>query len=214
MTVTDHYGKDYFGAHIKEADFGTRVELMKFVEFVKPSDSVLDFGCGSGLIVTRLDCKERLGVEVNPEARAHCAEIGLKAVPTVDDVPDGWADLVITNHALEHVTDPVGQLTKLRAKLKPGGKLVAYVPCERADSAYNPADKDRHLFTWSPLNAGNLMWAAGYRVLECRIYHHRMPPGARWLQKLLGWRGLERAVRAYGWWYGKIRQVRIVAESA
>jgi hypothetical protein len=88
------------------------------------------------------------------------------------------------------------------------------VPCERADSAYNPADKDRHLYTWSPLNAGNLMWAAGYRVLECRIYHHRMPPRARWLQKLLGWRGLERAVRAYGWWYGKIRQVRIVAEPA
>ncbi|HYC64699.1 MAG TPA: class I SAM-dependent methyltransferase [Reyranellaceae bacterium] len=214
MKVSDHYGSGYFSAHIKEADFGVRAELVKFAGFVKPTDAVLDFGCGSGLILSNLKCRDKLGVEINPHARAHCAELGLKAVATLDEVPDGWADLVITNHALEHVPDPVVQLGKLRAKLKPGAKLVAYVPCERADSAYDPDDKDRHLYTWTPLNAGNLMWAAGYKVLESRLYHHRVPPGGRLVERLLGQGGLDWATRVYGRFYGKIRQVRVIAEAA
>ena len=63
----------------------------------------LDFGCGGGFMLKGLPAKEKLGVEINPAARKQAAENGIRAVESIDEVEDGWADLIISDHALEHV---------------------------------------------------------------------------------------------------------------
>ncbi|MBK7877430.1 MAG: class I SAM-dependent methyltransferase [Planctomycetes bacterium] len=42
--------------------------------------------------------------------------------------PDGTFDVAYADNVLEHTTDPLGTLAKLRALLKPGGHLVVIVP--------------------------------------------------------------------------------------
>jgi cyclopropane fatty-acyl-phospholipid synthase-like methyltransferase len=211
MDATRHYDRAYFEDQRLSGEFGGRAELVKYEEFVAPTDAVLDFGCGGGFLLANLKCGDRMGVEVNPNARANCAALGVKAVASLDEVPDRWADVVISNHALEHVVDPHAQLTKLRSKLKPGGKFVLCVPCERYDTAYNPEDTDKHLFTWSPMNAGHLVTLSGFRVVESRLFRHQFPPGYRHLQRLLGWPGFHLAARLWGRLRGKMTQVRVVA---
>jgi cyclopropane fatty-acyl-phospholipid synthase-like methyltransferase len=211
MDATHHYDRAYFEGQRVSGEFGGRAELVKYQEFVKPGDSVLDFGCGGGFLLANLQCTNRMGVEVNPSARAVCAAMGVPAVASLDEVPDGWADVVVSNHALEHVVDPYAQLNRLRSKLKPGGKLVLCLPCERHDTAYDPDDTDKHLFTWSPLNAGNLVSLCGFRVLESRVFSHKFPPGYRHLQRVLGWSGFHLAARLWARLDRRMTQVRVVA---
>jgi hypothetical protein len=75
-----------------------------------------------------------------------------------------YADVLISSHALEHTFDPFEKLKLTRRKLKPGGLAVLVVPCERYDTKYVEQNMDQHLYTWAPVNIGNLVRYAGFTV--------------------------------------------------
>jgi len=50
------------------------------------------------------------------------------------------ADVIISNHALEHTLHPLQELEALLPKLKPGGKVVFVVPCESIARKHKPDD--------------------------------------------------------------------------
>lgn len=152
---------------------------------------VVDFGCGCGYLLANLACKEKLGVEVNPVARAEAEKSGIRAVASTSEVEDGWADIVISNHALEHCLHPLQELQALLPKVVPGGMVVFVVPCEAIKSRYKQNDPDHELYSWSPMTLANLFAEAGFTVVECKAYIHHWPPrfiprllrslGGRWL---------------------------------
>lgn len=43
-------------------------------------------------------------------------------------IPDGHFDLVVCNDVIEHMIDPAGFLRNVKAKLAPGGHLIASIP--------------------------------------------------------------------------------------
>jgi SAM-dependent methyltransferase len=190
--ASTHYlgqaGTDYFAyQHAGGLLRGQLNARTKFASFVRPSDTVLDFGCGGGTLLRSLECARRVGVEINPVARAEAASHGIEVFETPAEVPDGVADLLVSNHALEHVTSPVAALQALRTKLKPGGKLVLVVPLDdwRGQLTYDPKDIDHHLYTWTPLLLGNLLSEAGYRVREVNVLTHAwFPNWPRWIGRL------------------------------
>jgi SAM-dependent methyltransferase len=206
-----HYDQDYFAWQAPSGRFGGQAELIKFQDFVGPEDRVVDFGCGGGFVLAALRCRERLGVEINPAAQGHCRRLGLSVHADLAEVPDGWADVVISNHALEHTHAPLQEIRKVLMKLKPGGRAVFVVPCERHDVAFRPGDINQHLYTWSPLNLGNLFACAGFEVVECREFVHRWPPKWDLIAARLGWTMFHRVARLHGWLRRDQSQVRIVA---
>ena len=210
-TTSNHYDEQYFEWQKGGGAFAARLEAFKFQPHVHRSDCVLDFGCGGGYFLASLRCAEKLGIEVNSSARRECAANGVSAVAGIDDVPDGWADVLISNHALEHVDAPLDVLRALLRKLKPGGKVILIVPCEDFSNCYEPADISQHLYTWSPLNLGNLAAKAGFEVLECKATANRWPRGVSHLHRLLGPALTRPFLIAYGWWSRRIKEVRLVA---
>ena len=72
-------------------------------------------------MLEQLDAAERVGVEANPVARAAAVERGLDVRASLDEVPQGWADIVYSHHVLEHVLAPFDVLVALREALRPGG---------------------------------------------------------------------------------------------
>jgi SAM-dependent methyltransferase len=152
---------------------------------------VLDFGCGGGYLLSNVECREKLGVEINPAARAEADRLGVNVVARISEIENNWADAIISNHALEHCPNPFEELQTLLAKLAPGGLAVFVVPCEAIRHRYRPDDRNHHLFTWSPMSAGNLFTEAGFEVIESKAYKHVWPPrffsrllraiGGRWL---------------------------------
>jgi 2-polyprenyl-3-methyl-5-hydroxy-6-metoxy-1,4-benzoquinol methylase len=64
-----YYDASYFAWQRQMAEFGAWSNIDKYRDTVGPNDRVLDFGCGGGFLLAKLDCAERIGVEPNPAAR-------------------------------------------------------------------------------------------------------------------------------------------------
>lgn len=205
-----HYNSKYFDWQKKIGEFGGEADLFKFKDYIKKSDKVVDFGCGGGYLLRNINCKERLGVEINSSARKVAKENRIDVVSTIGKIPNNWADVIISNHALEHVLDPMTILLKLKTKLKSGGKMIFVVPFERWGS-YKENNINMHLFTWAPQNLGNLFKTAGYKVNKVDIIKHFWPPYYWLMYRYLGQKIFDIISKTYCVLYGKIYQVRVVA---
>jgi SAM-dependent methyltransferase len=177
----DASGSTYFGWQNKNAAPVSKMEARKFSGYIRPTDAVLDFGCGAGHILRNLACVRRVGVEINPFARAAAIQAGLECHESLAYVQDGTFDVVISHHALEHVEHPISVLRTLRSKLASSGTLVLYLPIDdwRTQREYDPADVNHHLHTWTPQLLGNSLFEAGFlpSQFSIRVVRHALFPG-------------------------------------
>ncbi|MEA2363958.1 MAG: hypothetical protein QOD71_3103 [Thermoleophilaceae bacterium] len=208
---TAHYDERYFEWQRPIGEFAGWADLTKFQPHVRPSDTVIDFGCGGGYLLDRLTAANKLGIEPNPSARADAAGKGIAVVGSSEEVPDDFADVVISNHALEHTVDPLGELRRLRAKLKEGGLAIFVVPCEGVSRRWQPDDVNRHLFSWSPMCLGNLFDEAGFAVESAEPLVYRWTPVSNWMVRLGGRRLFDLTCRIYGFFARSLSQVKVVA---
>jgi SAM-dependent methyltransferase len=103
-----------------------------------PGERVVDVGSGAGidsLIAARMVGSEGrvIGVDMTPamleKARRSASEGGLRQVEFREGlverlpVPDGWADVVISNGVLNLMPDKAAALREMARVLKPGGRL-------------------------------------------------------------------------------------------
>ena len=211
--MSDIYNEKYFAWQKTIVEFGGVANIFKFIPHVQPSDTVLDFGCVGGYLLKNLTCARRLGVEVNPVASQKAMENGIDCHVTLDTIVDASVDVIISNHALEHVPCPLKTLTDLRAKLRSGGHLVMVVPCEANTLPYDAKDVNQHLYTWNPQLLGNLACQAGFRVEEVSPIFHKWPPRFLDVQRILGWNLFHLISRLYGYYKRLDFQVKLVAQN-
>lgn len=95
--------------------------------------AVLEVGCGSGELLAQFAARgwETYGLDPSAAATAAAARRGAKVhTGTLDDQP--WPpasfQLVVFQHSLEHIPEPVAALEKASELLAPGGRLVIDVP--------------------------------------------------------------------------------------
>jgi SAM-dependent methyltransferase len=220
--TVSHYDEEYFRYQSEIGQFGGWANLTKFSEYIRPNMKVLDFGCGGGYLLMNLDCQEKLGIEINPAAREAAKNNGVNTVASIFEVEDSWADILISNNALEHCPHPLQEIQGLLPKVAPGGKVVFVVPCEAIRNKYKSDDPNHHLYCWSPMSAANLFSEAGLKVEESKAYIHVWPPRfiARLLRSIGGRPLFEIGCKLYGFLTycglspAVTSQVRIVAQRA
>ena len=213
--TSDHYNSDYFEWQRKIGMFGGKANCFKFKKSIKPNDTVIDFGCGGGYLLQNLNCSERLGIEVNESAHQQIIENSAKPFISpkalLDDRGEECADVIVSNNALEHTLNPLLELKSLIPLLKRGGKIHFVVPCDNISYRWAPNDINFHLYSWSPMNLGNLFVEAGFEVIKVKPYIHKWPPFYQKIQKVFGWSVFNLLCRIWGRiersWY----QVEIVA---
>lgn len=185
------YGDQYFKWQKNVGKFGGSADLFKFSNYISSNDTVLDFGCGGGYLLKNIDCRRKVGIEINKYARKFAQrENDIEVYETIDLLEKTplaleGVDVVISNHALEHVDSPLSEIIKWKRVLKDLGKVVVVTPFER-DFRYVRNDKNMHLYTWTPQNMVNLFIRAGYEVEECQVIKHTWPKHYRWIAKRLG----------------------------
>jgi SAM-dependent methyltransferase len=192
-------GREYFGdagRFTGAQDLGRTWQSRHFGPFCDHESVVIDFGCGDGTILRTLPAARRLAVEVNP----HCIERidsfnaqsgpSIEVRPSIDDWGSEIADVAISNHALEHVIAPDRALGGILRVLKPGGTLVLVTPYDdwrgRGQRAWIPGDRQHHLYTWTPLNIGNLLSEVGFNVASSRLASTAWSPRIFWLDRWFG----------------------------
>jgi SAM-dependent methyltransferase len=159
------------------AAFG-EVNARKFQRFVGPGDTVVDFGCGPGFTLARLQSGRAIGVEVNDESRRFAESLGIETATSADLLAEESADVVISNHCLEHTLNPLEELRQLHRVLRPGGMIVLYVPVDDWRSRHQrrvDPDINHHLYAWTPLLLANLLREAGFADPDCRIENRGLP---------------------------------------
>jgi 2-polyprenyl-3-methyl-5-hydroxy-6-metoxy-1,4-benzoquinol methylase len=166
---------------------GYAIDFAYFRPYLKRTDIVLDFGCGNGGILRLIAqvVQQAEGLEVNPASAAMARVQQLTVFSSFDAlVREPRYDIIVSNHVLEHVCDVCSTLERLRAHLKPGGRLVMKLPIDDARTKYQRGwsrnDSDHHLQTWTPRLFANVLFESGFEVNECRVvtsaWHPRLFP--------------------------------------
>jgi SAM-dependent methyltransferase len=143
----------------------------KIARWVSATDNVLEFGVGVGWNLARLPCAERVGYDVSTHLRDFVESKGIRFISTEADIPFGSYDVVIAHHVLEHLTDPFPTLLKIGKWLRPGGRLLVYLPYEfeRRYRGYDAEDLDHHLYSWNAQTAAALVASAGFEIRQAKV---------------------------------------------
>ncbi|VVE06531.1 Ubiquinone biosynthesis O-methyltransferase [Pandoraea horticolens] len=132
--------------------------------------SVLDYGCGGGAFMsklTSLGVGQVTGYDFDPEACQNARTRGLNVLSSEDEVSrSGPYDFIFLNHVIEHLIDPIGDIQRISAYLKVGGKLVLRTPntqstlCRLFGANWRGWETPRHLHLFSMKSLIGLVEAA------------------------------------------------------
>jgi SAM-dependent methyltransferase len=170
--VKEYYDKDYHllvhSRHIADDEYyRARSEASARLNFqgvlVNTENCVLEFGCGYGHNIACLP--NAWGYDISDLARKECVRHGIRVYSSIEQIPLGFFDIILSRHTLEHLEDPLGNLVLLGRFLKPDGKLILILPKEKHSySSYKP-DMNQHLFCWNFRAINNLLMRAGYKIV-------------------------------------------------
>ena len=144
-----------------------------------PPGRVLEVGCGRGQNLVRLRDAgwEVVGQEIDANGAAIAAargiEVHAESIENVDLAPSSF-DLLIVNHVIEHMRDPMRDMRAASRLLKAGGRLVCVTPNARSmahrmfRSNWFDLDTPRHLFLYSESSLGVVLRSAGFANIAVR----------------------------------------------
>ncbi len=175
----EYYDEKYWEYQSEIGKIGGVLNKFKFEDYITPTDTVLDFGCGGGFLLDSLKASRKIGFEINKSAAQHARTLGIEIYDDFENMSDESVDTIISNHALEHVPDPITSLKQLFRILKQGGRIVVVLPCEQPtdqEFLYKKDDINQHLYTWCPQSFGNLLNFVGFNVESCQPLRHTWTP--------------------------------------
>jgi SAM-dependent methyltransferase len=146
---------------------------------VKPSQRVLDIGCGSciSLLEIRNLGGEAWGIETDPNVGAIADHFDLKVhIGSIHDNPFPGIDfdLIVLNQVIEHVPDPIALLKLIRDRLRPEGRVVLAFPNTGSLNRLISGRKwinwhiPYHLHHYNKTSFPKIAGRAGYQVASLR----------------------------------------------
>ncbi len=178
-----------------------RVLTAAVAERVPQGGSVLDVGCGNGMLLELLaDARPDLrlfGVDGDPQmvelaGAAAGASVDVVDLDHVDPTSIGRHDAVTCCHVLEHLMRPFDVLQAIAGGLAGGGvgilavpNLLSPIPMVNAAARRDGANEG-HLYGWDRPHFAQLLRAAGLEVDEWLTDSVQIVPG-RYRESVPGW---------------------------
>ncbi len=139
---------------------------------IRPSDTVLDLGCGYGDFINNVVAKRRIALDLWPGFEAHLDAGVQPVVGPVDDlsaIDDGSVDYAFASNLFEHVSQQefAATLAGLRSKLSAGGTLTVLQPNYRY-AAREYFDDYTHVSIYSHISLCDFLAANGFEPVEVR----------------------------------------------
>ncbi len=144
--------------------------IAKLVASEAPAGAaVLDFGAGFGTLtraveqlIGKPDC-----VEPDARQREALSRAGFRCFEGIETVSDASYGYVYSSNVLEHIEDDVAALRSLHRVLRPGGRLVLYLPAFQ--SLYSAVDAAiGHYRRYDAAMISERLRQAGFRVERTR----------------------------------------------
>jgi len=175
--------KDYDEKWSFYVDSTTRATLSRLN--VRPDDRILDIGCGTGELLSRLAAKHPAaalaGLDPVPDmlavARRKLSERVDLRVGWADELPwqDASFDVVVSCNMFHYVTHPIPAIREMQRVLRPGGQIVItdwcddYLAC-RLCNLYLRLTSRAHYKTYREDECLTLLHQAGHRDAKVERY--------------------------------------------
>lgn len=167
--------QEYVAALHKDVRLQYTAEYFQSTLKLPANAVVLDFGCGEGSLFAAMRkagfTGEFYGVELNAEFGEYASEVGNATVFNEIKSPKP-VDLIIINHVLEHLLDPIQTLQRLAGLLSPHGRIYMDVP----DAAEYGAINDLHIAHLLHFSARTLSLVATAAGLAVESLEKHAPP--------------------------------------
>ncbi len=159
-------------------------------KIVKPEDRILDYGAGSGMLVSELHNRGLAcdGLEFAQSAREFCMRNrGYKLLSNLEEVPDGCYQAVTMIEVIEHLTDLTGTLKEIHRVLSPGGSLFITTPNRTGFRArvekgnWREARKKFHLFLFDWTSIRFHLDRTGFAGVERIVFSPFQKEGLKYL---------------------------------
>lgn len=138
---------------------------------LRPDMSILDVGCGAGLLVRDLRAAgfTAFGIDRFAPQVSDAGGIAVKQCE-LQDLSEHF-DSVLFNHSLEHIDDQVGTLRLALSRLRPGGMCVVRIPVaawawQEYGTDWVQLDPPRHLVVHSEKSFRLAVELAGFTVSD------------------------------------------------
>ena len=170
-------------------------------QFANKSDTILDFGAGTGRLAMALRRAgyRACGYETSSEARRFAEETyGLQMAGSFKELHERSYNLVVMIEVVEHLVDPLSDLVALKKVLRAGGRILISTPnrgglrARLSGARWSEAQKSFHLYLFKPRSLIRLLRAAGYADAR-QLIDYPLPDasfGTRAVHRALGYAGL------------------------
>ena len=201
------YAKRFSGLEAYRNEVWRVLTAQYFSRWVRPSDSVLDLGCGYCEFINNIKAAKKFAMDLNPAARDRIGP-GIRFLEqdcsTTWPLPDDSLDAVFSSNFFEHLPAKASLQETLREAyrcLKPNGRLIALGPNVRYLSGAYWDFFDHHL-ALTELSLSEALRMAGFEIEQAlaKFLPYTMSTGSRpplwtlrlYLQMPLVWKLLGR----------------------
>jgi SAM-dependent methyltransferase len=162
--------------------FLTKVsEILEELENKKPG-KILDFGCGLGWILSTIDSRwEKHGLEISEFAGVHASQFAKVYVGDYLDYTESNFDVVVMNHVIEHMQNPLQTIEYIHSKLTQGGTLIIGTPdfdsaaARRYKSKFRMLHDDTHISLFSVDSMRRLLRDSGFVIKKTLFPYFETP---------------------------------------
>lgn len=185
MAQVEYTGRDNLEL-MREAKNYNAYLLQLICSSAQQGDSVVDFGAGNGTFSCPLASAGYtvICVETDPVLGAGLEKRGLRVLSDFEQAEDGSVDYIYSLNVLEHIKDDIGTAAVWYRKLRPGGRLLVYVPAFQI--LFSSMDvKVGHVRRYSKSELAQKLQSIGFEITESR-YADSMGFAATLAYKLLG----------------------------
>ena len=155
---------------------------MRHLPKIKTTKRLLDMGCGNGdfLLRARSAGWDAVGLDFDPKAvetaQSHGLNVQLGSVNTLNPAEEQF-DVITLSHVIEHVHNPIEELSRCYELLKPGGFLWLETPNIESQghqiygSAWRGLEPPRHLVLFTLESLQKALNKAGFAKIENQPYY-------------------------------------------
>lgn len=172
------------------------IRILKSIERFKKTGKILDIGCGIGLFLYM--AKIRKWQEYGIEISNYASDFALKKLKlnvtntnSLGAFSDNCFDVIILNHVLEHLENPLLILSSVEKKLKEDGILFIGVPNiygvlpKVMKNKWNLLQPHQHIYQFTPKSLKLLLKKFGFKPVnlhtENRVFGYKF----KFLNKIL-----------------------------